>query len=100
MPSAKPTAKSSNADMAVEIGTSMRGKKTFATSAWLATSEGAARPNTLLKSVHPSMLMKENRKYGTPPVGRFATLPNTSEKMPAAASGWMSTHATPMAVCR
>ena len=44
--------------------------------------------------------MNENRKYGTPPVDRPATVPNTSEKMPAAASGWISTHATPMAVWR
>ena len=46
------------------------------------------------------MLMNENRKYGTPPVGSCATLPNTIEKIPAAASGCNSTQTTPIAVCR
>jgi len=61
--------KSSRQDITVEIGTSIRGKKTFETSAWLPTSEGDARPTMLLNSVQPSRLMNENRKYGTPPVG-------------------------------
>ena len=48
---ARPTAKSSSTDSAVESGTSIRGKKTFDTSAWLPTSDGAARPTMLLNSV-------------------------------------------------
>src|SRR4051794_22076678 len=38
--------------------------------------------------------------YGTPPVGRFATVPNTNEKMPAASNGWATTQKAPRAVCR
>src|SRR6478735_512766 len=99
-PSRNPTPKSRSVELAVESGTSIRGKKTFDTSAWFATSDGAARETVLEKSVHASMLMNEKRKYGTPPEGSWATAPNTRAKMPAVARGWMSTQATPMNVCR
>lgn len=51
----------------------MRGKKTFDTSDWFATSEDDERLATPLNTFHASWPAKAKMKYGTPLLGRSAT---------------------------
>jgi hypothetical protein len=65
----------------------IRGKYTFVTSDWYDTSEGEERLMTPLMIFHASIPLKLKTKYGMPPVGRRATLPKMSVKIPAPISG-------------
>ena len=55
----------------------------------------SARENTC----QGTMAAKANSGYGKPPVGTLPILPSRKVKIATMASGWMTTQATPMAVC-
>ena len=83
----------------MESGSTSRGKKTLETNFALPTRQMLLFVSVPWKSVQPSMPAYEKRKYGIPPLGNFATLPNRKEKMPAAMSGCRTTQTMPSAVC-
>ena len=55
---------------------------------------------TAEKKFHPINAARAKSTYGWPSVGTLAMAPKTNAKMPAAASGCSTTHATPRNVCR
>src|SRR4051812_22339168 len=64
-------------------------------------SEPLARVTVWLNVFQATMPAREKMKYGMPGgAGSPATEPNTNERIPAASSGWSTTHVTPSAVWR
>ena len=96
----RPTTKSRTVPGTVLIGSASRGKKIFDSIDELLISEMLPLATVPWKRFHPSRPANANTTYGTPPLERPATRPNTNEKMPAARSGWSTTQVAPRAVCR
>ena len=85
--SPRPRPKSTTHDATLESGRISRGKNTLEINWALPTRQPLTLVSTLLKKFQPSRPANENTRYGTPPLGNFATMPNTKENTPAASSG-------------
>ena len=94
------TTKSRSAPGTADIGNSIRGKNTFCTMLACVTSEVLDFVMMELNRFQAKRPAYAKTTYGTPPAGRPATVPKTKEKMPAASSGWSTTHTAPNAVWR
>jgi hypothetical protein len=96
----RPTARSNPIERSVERGRASRGKKIFEMSWGFCTSELLVRVSVEAPAAQRTMPASVKRKYGTPPVSRRATRPNTKARTAAPSRGWTTTHAMPRAVCR
>jgi len=96
----RPTVKSSSVPGTVLTGSARRGKKIFESIDALLMSEMLPLATVLWKRFQPSSPAKAKTTYGTLPLERPATRPNTNEKIPAASSGWITTQITPSTVWR
>src|ERR1700677_1054044 len=94
------TRKSTIEEQAVANGTSMRGKNTLDTRSRLDTSDWEARLIMSLNKLYGSSPENTTSRYGTPPLGRWATWPSTRVNTRAVSRGWRTTQTTPSNVWR